>query len=118
MQFCLNTSTIKPQPLLKKIELAGAAGYDGIELWLNDIYDHIGRGGEVSDVEKALADHGLIVPSVIAIRQWGDQDGWEYELVKDEAVSIYSGVSMGEGIHNLVNTWHNMKRFTALENRA
>ena len=85
MQFCLNTSTIKPQPLLKKIELAGAAGYDGIELWLNDIYDHIGRGGEVSDVEKALADHGLIVPSVIAIRQWGDQDGWEYELVRDEA---------------------------------
>ena len=85
MKFCLNTSTIKPQPLLKKIELAGAAGYDGIELWLNDIYEHIGRGGEVSDVEKALADHGLIVPSVIAIRQWGDMDGWEYELVKDEA---------------------------------
>jgi sugar phosphate isomerase/epimerase len=85
MQFCLNTSTIKPQPLLKKIELAGAAGYDGIELWLNDIYDHIGRGGEVSDVETALADHGLIVPSVIAIRQWGEAEGWEYELVKDEA---------------------------------
>lgn len=85
MKFCLNTSTIKPQPLLKKIELAGQAGYDGIELWLNDVYDHIGRSGEVSDVEKALADHGLIVPSVIAIRQWGDQDGWEYELVKDEA---------------------------------
>ena len=85
MKFCLNTSTIKPQPLLKKIELAGTAGYDGIELWLNDIYDHIGRGGEVSEVEQALADHGLIVPCTIAIRQWGETDGWEYELVKDEA---------------------------------
>ena len=85
MKFCLNTSTIKPQPLLKKIELAGAAGYDGIEIWLNDIYDHIGRGGEVSEVEQALADHGLIVPCTIAIRQWGETDGWEYELVKDEA---------------------------------
>ena len=85
MQFCLNTSTIKPQPLLKKIEFAGTAGYDGIELWLNDIYAHIGRGGEVSDVETALADHGLIVPSVIAIRQWGEAEGWEYELVRDEA---------------------------------
>ena len=85
MQFCLNTSTIKPQPLLKKIELAGTAGYGGIELWLNDVYDHIGRGGEVSDLETALADHGLIVPSVIAIRQWGEAEGWEYELVKDEA---------------------------------
>ena len=85
MKFCLNTSTIKPQPLLRKIELAAAAGYDGIELWINDIYDFIGRGGEVSDVEKALSNHGLIVPSVIAIRQWGEMDGWEYQLVKDEA---------------------------------
>ena len=85
MKFCLNTSTIKPQPLLKKIELAGTAGYDGIELWLNDIYDHIGRGGEVKEVEQALADHGLTVPGTIAIRQWGESDGWEYELVKDEA---------------------------------
>ncbi|MDP7011094.1 MAG: sugar phosphate isomerase/epimerase [Verrucomicrobiota bacterium] len=85
MKFCLNTSTIKPQPLLKKIELAATAGYDGIELWLNDIYDYVGRGGEVCEVERALADYGLIVPSTIAIRQWGDMDGWEYELVKDEA---------------------------------
>ena len=85
MKFCLNTSTIKPQPLLCKIELAAEAGYDGIELWINEIYEHIGRGGEVGEVERALADHGLIVPSVIAIRQWGDQDGWEYQLVKDEA---------------------------------
>lgn len=85
MKFCLNTSTIKPQSLLRKIELAAAAGYDGIELWINDIYDHIGRGGEVGEVEKALVDNGLIVPSVIAIRQWGDMDGWEYQLVKDEA---------------------------------
>ena len=84
-QFCLNTSTIKPQPLLKKIELAANAGFAGIELWINDIYDFIGRGGEVADVEKALADHGLFVPSVIAIRQWGDMDGWEYQLVLDEA---------------------------------
>ena len=85
MKFCLNTSTIKPQSLIRKIELAGQAGYDGIELWVNDIYEHIGRGGEVRDVELAIADNGLIVPSMIAIRQWGDMDGWEYQLVKDEA---------------------------------
>jgi 2-keto-myo-inositol isomerase len=84
-RFCLNTSTIKPQPLLKKIELVAQAGFEGIELWINDIYDFIGRGGEVADIEKALADHGLFVPSVIAIRQWGDMDGWEYQLVLDEA---------------------------------
>jgi 2-keto-myo-inositol isomerase len=85
MKFCLNTSTIKPQPLIRKIELASQSGYDGIELWVNDIYEYIGRGGEVKDVEMAIADNGLIVPSMIAIRQWGDTDGWEYQLVKDEA---------------------------------
>ncbi|MBT6462415.1 MAG: sugar phosphate isomerase/epimerase [Opitutae bacterium] len=84
-QFCLNTSTIKPQPLLRKIKLVAEAGFEGIELWINDIYDFIGRGGEIADIEKSLADHGLFVPSVIAIRQWGDMDGWEYQLVLDEA---------------------------------
>ena len=39
----------------------------------------------MSDVEKALEDHGLIVPSVIAMRQWGDFEGWEHQLVLDEA---------------------------------
>ena len=62
MRITLNTSTIKPQPLMKKIDLAAKAGYDGIELWLNDIYEYIGHGGEVSDVEKALDDKGLFVP--------------------------------------------------------
>jgi len=36
--LCLNTSTIKPQPLLEKVRLAAEAGFDGIELWINDIY--------------------------------------------------------------------------------
>ena len=71
--FCLNTSTIMPQPLMDKIRLVGEAGFKGIELWINDIYDFIGRGGEVRDIEMALADQGLIVPSVIAIRQWGER---------------------------------------------
>ncbi|MDA7618425.1 sugar phosphate isomerase/epimerase [bacterium] len=84
-KLCLNTSTIKPQPLLEKIRLAGETGYDGIELWINDLYDHVGKGGEISDVEKALGDQGLMVPCCIAIRQWGDMDGWEYKLVLDEA---------------------------------
>ncbi|MBO94520.1 MAG: hypothetical protein CMI32_06450 [Opitutales bacterium] len=83
--FCLNTSTIKPQPLMEKIRLVGEAGFAGIELWLNDILEHVARGGEVSEVEKAIADHGLIVPSVIAMRQWGDFEGWEHQLVLDEA---------------------------------
>ena len=70
---------------MEKVRLVGEAGYDGIELWLNDVWEFVARGGEVSELEKAIEDHGLIVPSVIAMRQWGDFDGWEHQLVLDEA---------------------------------
>ena len=85
MKYCLNTSTIKPVRLLDKIQWVGEAGYDGIELWINDVFEYVARGGEVSDLKKALSDQGLIVPSVIAMRQWGDFEGWEHQLVLEEA---------------------------------
>jgi len=83
--LCLNTSTIKPQPLLEKIRLAAEAGFAGVELWINDVYEFVGRGGEVRDVERALSDHGLIVPCTIAIRSWGEASELEYPLMLDEA---------------------------------
>ena len=38
-RFCFNTSTIMGQNpgLLAAIEIAANAGYDGLELWINDI---------------------------------------------------------------------------------
>lgn len=85
MKLSLNSSTIKPTPLLEKIRVAGEAGYSGIELWAVELYEHVGRGGEISDVEKALSDHGLEVPCFIAVRNWGESEGWEYKLAMDEA---------------------------------
>ncbi|MHC4405993.1 MAG: sugar phosphate isomerase/epimerase family protein [Planctomycetota bacterium] len=82
--LCLNTSTIKPQPMLEKIRLAAKAGFAGVELWINDVYEYVGQGGEVRDVEKALSDHGLIVPCAIAARGWGEAVGPEYPLMLDE----------------------------------
>lgn len=85
MKLSLNSSTIKTTPLLDKIRVAGEAGYDGIELWATEIYEHVGRGGEVSDIEKALDHHGLEVPCFIAVRNWGETVDWEYKLALDEA---------------------------------
>ena len=82
--LCLNTSTIKPQPMLEKIRLAGEAGFAGIELWINDVYEYVGQGGEVRDIEKALSDYGLIVPCTIALRGWGEAVGPEYPIMLDE----------------------------------
>jgi sugar phosphate isomerase/epimerase len=39
----------------------------------------------VRDVEKALADHGLIVPCTIAMRAWGEASDEEYPILLDEA---------------------------------
>ena len=59
IQLCLNTSTIKPQPTLEKIRLAAEAGFDAIELWVSDVYDHIARGGEVKR-RRAAAGQGRL----------------------------------------------------------
>lgn len=83
--LCLNTSTIKPQPILEKVRLASAAGFAGVELWINDIYEHVGQGGEVRDIERSIADHGLIVPCMIALRQWAEASELEYPLMLEEA---------------------------------
>lgn len=85
MPFSLNVSTIQPTPLLEKIRVAAAAGYQGIELWAAELYQHVGRGGEISDVEKALSDYGLTVPCIIAVRNWGETSGREQVLALDEA---------------------------------
>lgn len=82
---CLNTSTIKTTPILEQIRVTAAAGFEAIELWINDIYQYVGRGGEVRDIEKALSDHGLRVPCMIALRSWGEAVGPEYRLMLDEA---------------------------------
>lgn len=82
--LCLNTSTIKPQSMLDKIRLAADAGFEAIELWINDIYEFVGQGGEVRDVEKVLADHGLPVISMIAARAWGEAIDVEYPIMLDE----------------------------------
>lgn len=83
--LCLNSSTIKPTPLLEKIRLASKHGFAGIELWINEVYEFVGRGGEVRDVIAALSDHGLSVPCTIAMRGWGEASEVEYPLMLEEA---------------------------------
>jgi 2-keto-myo-inositol isomerase len=76
--YCLNTSTIEPQPVMEKIRLAAKHGFAGIELWHNDIFEYVEQGGTVDDVNKAVADAGLIVPSTIAMKGWCEASAEEY----------------------------------------
>jgi 2-keto-myo-inositol isomerase len=82
--YSLNTSTIRPAPLIRKIEVTGKAGYNGIELWCDEIREYIGKGNSIKDVVHALEDNGLRVPSVISLYGWMDSKGEGYEKALDE----------------------------------
>ena len=82
--YCLNASTIKTTPILKKISVAGHAGYEAIELWHDDIDAYLAEGGTLADLRKALDDHNLVVPTTIYLAGWFDAAGQEYAQAIDE----------------------------------
>jgi 2-keto-myo-inositol isomerase len=82
--YCLNTSTIRPTPLLKKIAIAGKAGFTAIEPWNDEITEYLQQGGSIAELKQAIADAGLKVKSVIALHSWVTSEGEEHRRVLDE----------------------------------
>jgi sugar phosphate isomerase/epimerase len=82
--YCLNTSTIRPTPLLEKIAVAGKAGYQAIEPWNDEITEYFAQGGVLPELKHALADANLKVASVIALHGWITAEGPERVRVLDE----------------------------------
>lgn len=74
-RYCLNSSTIRPTPILDKIRIAGETGYEAIELWHDDIDAHLSKGGTIAELRKALDDYGLAVPTTIYLKGWIDTTG-------------------------------------------
>ena len=52
---------------MDKIDAAAQAGFRAVELWNGDVFEYVENGGTLQEVQKRLADHGLTVPSMIAI---------------------------------------------------
>jgi sugar phosphate isomerase/epimerase len=71
-RFCLNTATIRGQKLgiVKEIEVAGQAGYDAIEPWVDSIQEYVKNGGDLDDLKKRISDLGLVVESAIGFPEW------------------------------------------------
>ncbi len=71
-RFCLNTSTIMGQKpgLVHSIEIAAAAGYDGVELWVRDIQEYLEKDGTVQALAKLLNDKKLRVENAISFTEW------------------------------------------------
>lgn len=77
-RYSLNSSTIRPTPILDKIRVAAAAGYGAIELWHDDIDRHLQSGGTLAELRRALDDHGLAVPTTIMLKGWCEPAGDAY----------------------------------------
>jgi sugar phosphate isomerase/epimerase len=78
----LNASTIRPCPSRDKIRIAAEVGYDGIELWMQDLEELEKNGCDLKDIAKEIKDLGLFVPNVIGL--WDGmpptQEEWEKSL--------------------------------------
>lgn len=77
-RYSLNSSTIRPTPILEKIRIAAAAGYEGIELWHDDIDRRLQSGGSLAEIRRAVDDVGLVVPTTIMLKGWCEPDGPEH----------------------------------------
>ena len=77
-RFGLNTSTIRGQDLSveQEVDVAGRAGYDGLEPWLGKLNAFVEEGGSLKDLRKRIEDHGLTIESAIGFASW---------IVNDEA---------------------------------
>ncbi len=77
-RFCLNTATLRGHKLgiVKEVETAAAAGYDGIEPWVESIQQYVKSGANLSDLKKRISDAGLTVEGAIGFPEW---------LVEDDA---------------------------------
>ncbi len=71
-RIALNVSTIRPYrlPVDQQIDVCGAAGFDGVELWISDIQDYTDKGGRLSDLAAKLKDNNLILENIIGFAQW------------------------------------------------
>lgn len=75
-RFCLNTSTISGQKpgLLKYIDIASTAGYDGLELWIADIQDYIASGKTIQSLADYIKTKNLAVENIISFTTWMAND--------------------------------------------
>jgi 2-keto-myo-inositol isomerase len=119
--YCLNTSTIRPTPLLDKIRFAGAAGYSAIEPWNDEITEYLAAGGTLAELKSALADAGLKVVSVIALHSWVTAEGDEYQRVlgecrrrMDQAAALESPYIVASPPHEVVDLGRAARRFGEL----
>jgi len=81
--YGLNASTVRGTPVLDQVRIAALAGYRAIELWYADTDAHLTGGGSLGEIRRAVADAGLVVPSLIYVAGWFDCAPSAWPSVRD-----------------------------------
>jgi len=93
-RYCLNTSTISGQKLgiVKYVEVAGEAGYHGIEVWMRDLKQYVDEGGALESLRKLIEDKKLKVEDAIGFAPWlspGEEAKQEgFKQMKEEMLML------------------------------
>jgi len=84
--FCLNTSTINGRKLgvLNAIEIAAAAGYDGVEVWMQDVRALMNSGQGPSTIREKAQDLDIRIVSAITFPRWIVDDELERQKAMEE----------------------------------
>jgi sugar phosphate isomerase/epimerase len=119
--YCLNTSTIRPTPLLDKIRFAAQAGFTAIEPWNDEIDEYLRDGGSIAELKSALDNSGLKVVSMIALHSWITTEGEAYQQVltecrrrMEQAVALGSPYIVASPPQEVVDLGHAGKRYGEL----
>ena len=72
LRYCFNTASLRGAklPVQQLVDLVAQAGYQGIEVWIDELDRHVTSGGTLRDLKKRCDDHGLKVESAIAFANW------------------------------------------------
>lgn len=70
--FCLNMATIRGQNLgfMKELEVAAAAGFGSVEIWIDTLQEYLTNGGSVKEIKNKLASLNLKIENCIAFHEW------------------------------------------------
>lgn len=79
----LNASTLFSFHLgvKEQVKIAAEAGYEGVELWVQDINAYLTGGGTVKELRRYVADTGIALVNAIAFFKWSDED----EVIRSHA---------------------------------
>lgn len=85
--ICMNTSTLRGHklPITETIDITAAAGYGGIEVWMDELDRHVDGGGSLDDLKRRLADRNLAAVGAIAFFPWMVDDDAERRKGFEEA---------------------------------